>query len=79
MTDDQLRKDAEQAHAIFDLCGIGRQTRGPMPRSLRLRAMILAEKAGVVLSVDMVDDQVDDQVARVAAERTIITDKPQTN
>ena len=41
MTDEELRKDAKYAHAVFDLCGIRSTTRGSQPASLRLRALML--------------------------------------
>lgn len=55
MNFDELKKDAMYAHAIFDLCGIKSSSHGGQPMSLRLRAMILAEQAGVQLTPPQVE------------------------
>ncbi len=57
MTPDQFKEDAEYAHAVFDLCGIKKLTHGNAAASLRIRASILAEMAGVLLTQPMIDEQ----------------------
>ena len=56
MTEKQLRQDALYAHAIFDLCGIKKRTRGNKDMSLRLRAHLLAEMAGRIISPQQVEE-----------------------
>jgi hypothetical protein len=57
MNIEELKKDAEYAHAIFDLCGIPRKTRGTGQRSLRIRASLLAEMVGIRFTIEQLEAQ----------------------
>jgi len=57
MTDEQIKEDVKATHAIFDLCDVRKTNRGTTPLSLRMRALILADKAGFQLTQEQVSEE----------------------
>lgn len=53
-----LERDAEYAHAVFDLCGIKVSTHGERIAPLPLRAHMFAELAGVELTTAQVEQRI---------------------
>jgi hypothetical protein len=54
MNEQQRTEDVKAAHAVFNLCGIRKTNRGTTPLSLRMRALMLAEQAGINLTQEQV-------------------------
>jgi hypothetical protein len=59
VTNEQLEEDVRAVHMIFNPCGIRKTNRGTTPLSLRMRALILAEKAGVQLTQAQVSKEME--------------------
>jgi hypothetical protein len=57
MNEEQRTEDVKAAHAVFNLCGIRITNRGTTPLSLRMRALILAERAGINLTQEQVSEE----------------------
>ena len=57
MNNKELKEDVRAAHAVFDLCNVIKFNLGspPRPLSLRLRALMLSEVAGIKLTKEQVD------------------------
>lgn len=57
MTYEDVKKDVECAHAIFDLCGIEKLTRAGGQTHLRARALLVAARLGVVITDEQLLEQ----------------------
>jgi hypothetical protein len=65
MDEAQLRQDAEYAHAVFDMLGVSDKNKSGKPLSLRIRALLVAEK---IVGRPFLNDEV---AARLAERKNL--------